>query len=311
MNPNEQISSPVGFSIGICATGNAEDAPLLVENLLAESPPDGLELRQLVVVASECSEDVVSRLEHIQANESRMHLVSEDARQGKADAVNKILIRAEGDLIVLVNSDAHPQPGALRSLLSVLASDPHVGAASAMPVTRPRPGLASAVVDLMWATHNECSYALNHMDLSNHACDELVAFRLEAVTKLPDGLVNDGAFMAATVRRRGYTVKFCAAAKVLIETPSRPSDLIGQRRRILFGHAQVWRRMGDPPKTMESLMIFSPLIGLRLLVRALSRRPRFLLALPAAILTEFVASSLSIWDSIRSTKRYTIWRRFT
>ncbi len=307
----EQTLPPSGFSIGICATGRAEGTPRLVEEMLAESPPEGLHLRKLIVVASDCSEPILSQLRDIREKDARVLLVSEESRRGKADAINKILGLAEGGLVVLVNSDARPDAGAVHSLVSVLASDPHVGAVSAMPVMQPRSGLTSTLAALMWATHNECSLTLNHMNLSNHSCDELVGFRSKAVARLPEGLVNDGAFLAAAARRRGYSVKFCTTARVGIETPHRVSDLISQRRRILFGHAQVWQKMGSPPKTVESLLFFSPSIGLKLLVRTVSRRPRFILALPVAILSELAASVLAVWDGIRSTRRHVVWRRFT
>ncbi len=311
MSLADQTLTTTGFSVGICVTGNADATPGLVKEMLSERPPPGLYLRKVIVIASQCSVGAVSRLQGIQEKESRVVIVSEDVRRGKADAINKILTLAEGDLVVLVNSDARPKADALPALLSALASDSGVGAVSAMPVTSPRPGLASTLADLMWTTHNECSLALNHMNLANHASDELIAFRLKAIAQLPDGLVNDGAFIAATVRRQGYSVKFSTAARVGIETPRRVSDLIGQRRRILFGHAQVWRKLGNPPKTVESLLFLSPSIGLRLLVTSVSRRTRFLLALPVAILVEFTASALAVWDGIRSTKRHVVWRRFT
>ncbi|MDA4125264.1 MAG: glycosyltransferase [Thaumarchaeota archaeon] len=311
MSLTEHITSPSDCTVGICATGQAEDTPALVSLVLAESFPEGLQLKKVIVVASECSETTVSKLRAIQKQENRVQLVSEEVRHGKADAINKILTQAKGDMIVFVNSDAHPQSGAISHLLSILTADGRVGAVSAMPVTQRAAGVAFSIADLMWATHNQCSLTLNHMNLSNHTCDELVAFRSKALTLLPEGLVNDGAFMASTARRKGYTVKFSTAAKVGIETPQRVSDLIGQRRRILFGHAQVWRRVGKPPRTVESLLVFSPSIGLRLLTTTVSRCPRYLLVLPVAVVTEFVASVLAVWDGLRSTKRHTVWRRFT
>jgi cellulose synthase/poly-beta-1,6-N-acetylglucosamine synthase-like glycosyltransferase len=310
MSLTEQTLPPSRFSVGICATGRAKGTPKLVEGLLAESLLGDFHLSEVVVVASECSAEVVSELKRIASRDVRLRLIQEDVRRGKADAINKILAEADGDLVVLVNSDAHPESGAVHSLLSTLASNPAVGVVSAMPVTHSHSGFASILADLMWATHNECSLMLNHMGISNHSSDELVAFRSKALARLPEDLVNDGAFMAATARRRGYSVKFSTDAKVGIETPSRVSDLIRQRRRILFGHAQVWQKLGDPPKTVESLLFFSPSIGLGLLVRTISKRPKFLLALPVAALTEFASSLLAVWDGIRSTKRHVVWRRF-
>lgn len=299
------------FTIGICASDSgANFHPLLSLVRTQEYGPD-FSLQRIVIVASGCPAELVRSAERTVEADPRVTLIVEPERRGKAEAINKILAKTEGEFLVLVNSDASPERGAISSLLSVAASDQTVGVVSAMPVIEAGGGLTYALVDLMWTTHNECSLALNHMNLSNHASDELVVFRSKAVAKLPEDLVNDGAFMAATARRRGYSVKFCAPARVRIETPDRVSDLIGQRRRILFGHAQVWRNLGSPPRTIESLLVFTPLLGLRLLVRTIARHPRFLFVLPVAALSEFAASVLATWDCLRSTRRHIVWRRFT
>jgi cellulose synthase/poly-beta-1,6-N-acetylglucosamine synthase-like glycosyltransferase len=300
-----------GVTIGVCTTGASPGAAGLVQSLLDEGQFAPVELRKLVVVASECPNQVVSDIHRIQEQDNRVDLIVEDARYGKAEAINRILARVDGRFIALVNSDAVPEPGAIARLLKMADADGRIGAVSAMPVTQTRRGLTSLLVDFMWGTHNECSLALNHMNLSNHSSDELVVFRSTAIERLPRNLVNDGAFLAASARRRGYSVRFCPSARVKIQTPRRISDLISQRRRILFGHGQVWRKMGTPPKTIESLLLFSTPIGLGLLVKTLVRHPRFLLVLPVAAISELLASLLSIADTLRSSKRHAVWRRFT
>jgi cellulose synthase/poly-beta-1,6-N-acetylglucosamine synthase-like glycosyltransferase len=305
-----QIGQSDGYTIGICATGAPAGLGRLLETAFSEDELAPLKLRRVIVVASGCSDAVVSELEGIRRRNARLHLIVEKSRLGKADAINKILTSAEGRLIAMVNSDATPQRGAIPRLVSEAALDPSVGAISAIPSTEDRGGLTSLLLDFMWSAHNESSMALNHLGISNHSCDELVVFRSSAMSFLPQGLVNDGAFLAATVRKRGYSVKVSPTAKVLIETPTRISDIIRQRRRILFGHVQVWRKLGNPPRTIESLLLFTPLLGLRLLMRTIARQPRFVLALPLALVSELSALMLSIQDSIRSTKMHAVWRRF-
>ncbi len=165
--------------------------------------------------------------------------------------------------------------------------------------------------DFMWTAHNTCSLALNHMNIANHSSDELFALRRLSITPLPEGLVNDGAFLAGHARNLGYKVKFSEEAFVGVETPSRGIDVIGQRRRILFGHAEVWRKTGRIPRTIESLMIFSPWIGFKLLFRTLVESPQYLLILPVAAVSELVAVALSVWDVTSSSRRHSVWRRYT
>ncbi len=267
--------------------------------------------RKLVIVASDCPTETVSALRGLQERDRRVELLIEDRRYGKADAINKIIDRTDTPLVIFANSDARPEAGAIQSLLSTAYSDRRIGAASAVPIPEQHEGVVSLLVNFMWTAHNMCSISLNHMNISNHSCDEMVLFRLDAVSRLPRGLVNDGAFLAVTARLKGYAVKVSPRAKVHIRTPKRISEVILQRRRILFGHAQVWREVGTPPKTIESLLLFSPSVGLRILVQVLAQRPRLLCILPLAFVTEVSAALLSIYDRIRSTKKHAVWRRFT
>jgi cellulose synthase/poly-beta-1,6-N-acetylglucosamine synthase-like glycosyltransferase len=278
--------------------------------VISEANLSPVGLRKVVVVASDCSESVISELESVSEEESMVQLLVEDRRHGKADAINKIQASAAGRLLVMLNADASPESGAITRLVSAIDADRSVGAVSALPVVEGGNGATSLLLDFMWTTHNDCSVALNHMNISNHSCDELVVFRSSAIRSLPDDLVNDGAFLAAIARQRGYSVKVHPVARVKIETPTRISDVIRQRRRILFGHTQVWRKVGRAPKTIESLLLLSPRLGLRLLIGTLARRPRFLFAIPLAFICELSASLLSIYDTIRATHSHSVWRRF-
>ena len=267
-------------------------------------------MRKMVIVASECSPETVSSLKVLQRGDERIDLVVEPIRRGKADAVNKILSRTETPLVLFANSDSRPESGALTKLLSLMESDGGIGAVSAIPEPERGSGLISLLVAFMWDAHNECSIALNHMNVSNHSCDEMVLFRTEAISLLPRNTVNDGAFLAATARLRGFSIKVSGEAKVKITPPKRINEVILQRRRILFGHAQVWRQIGTPPKTIESLLFLSPAIGIRLLVSTLASRPKSLVILPVAVVSEVIAGLLSIADTLRSSRAHYVWKRF-
>lgn len=282
----------------------------LVTSLLDEADELQTRLQRLVIVASECPAGTLSCLRELQEEDSRIDLLVEGRRQGKAEAINKILALTKSPLVLFVNSDARPQPGALKRLLYSMDSDHGIGAVAAVPKLDAGTGLMSLLLNLMWSAHNNCSVTLNHMNVSNHSCDEMVMFRTSAISLLPRETVNDGAFLAATARLRGFSIKVSTEARVWVTTPKRIDDLIMQRRRILFGHAQVWHQVGTPPRTIESLLFLSPITGARLLVTTLALRPRLLLAVPVALVSEMAATVLSILDTTRSSKAHAIWRRF-
>jgi cellulose synthase/poly-beta-1,6-N-acetylglucosamine synthase-like glycosyltransferase len=307
----QTVRSAREFSVGICATGRVTGFASLIRKVLAAGDGANLVLKKVVIVASDCAEDSLEEMRAWAGQDRRIEIVEEPVRRGKADAINKILRRAEGDYIVFVNSDASPEGRAIERLVTIIASDPSIGGVSANPVPEVNGGITSRLLDLMWTAHNESALALNHMNLANHSSDELVAFRRAALTKLPPGLVNDGAFLGGTARQKGYTIKFCSDALVRVETPTLLADVISQRRRILFGHSEVWRRIGSPPRTIESLMLSRPSTGFRLLVRTIARHPRFLAVTPVAVVTEVAAILLSTWDSMMSTKRHSVWERYS
>ena len=296
--------------MGVCAADGMDDPVGFIRSILLESARCPATMKELVVVASGVSGPTLSALERARESDRRVKILVEARRHGKAEAINRILSSVSGEYVVFVNADARPEPGAISSLLEDVSSDSRTGAVSALPVVEASGGMTSLLTQFMWSAHNECSIYLNHRGIANHSSDELVVFRAAAAALLPAGLVNDGAYMAGVAKRKGYSVKVCKSAKVKIRAPSMLLDVILQRRRILFGHAQVWRKVGAPPKTIESMFVLSPAVGLRLLTRSLSKDPRFLLVFPVSVVGEILAATLSVIDTLKSTTVHEVWRRF-
>ncbi len=297
-----------GFTIGICASDLATKLPDLLDFLSSEDYGEGFELRKVVVVASQCPESVLVPVRSFTATNPRFSLIEEPRRRGKAEAINRIMRASSGEFLVIVNADAFPTPGSIRRLLEI-ARDGNVGAVSAQPVFGEGEGLLQRGLALMWSAHSLMSLRLNHAGVSNHACDELILVRRELVNGLPVNLVNDGAYIGGLVRSRGHSVKFSTEAKVRIAVPHRPADLIRQRRRIIFGHVQVWKKLGRPPRTMESMLFMDPLTSLRTFVKTLAERPSFILTFPFVAATESIAVLAGVADAVRSTDAHAVWRR--
>lgn len=298
------------FAVGICASDTAGRLPALLSFLRSEAYGDGFGLEQVITVASGCPPATISAAREAAAGDARFEFILEDERQGKAEAINRIVERARGDYLVLLNADAVPDPGSIGETLRLAGTDSRIGCVSALPRLEEGRGILRDSLGLMWSAHSCLSLSLNHMGVSNHACDELLVLRRSLVPRLPDGLVNDGAYIGGFLRARGYHVRFTSSARVRIVVPARVTDLIRQRRRIIFGHIQVWRELGTPPKTVESLFFLSPATGIRMLARTLASRPRYVLVLPVVLVSELISATLSIRDVVSSTSMHAVWRRF-
>jgi cellulose synthase/poly-beta-1,6-N-acetylglucosamine synthase-like glycosyltransferase len=298
------------FSIGICAADRATNLAKLLTAITREQFPEGYTLRKIILVASGCDPNALAYARELAASDERFKILEEPQRYGKSEAINKIIDSFEGSFLVLVNSDASPESGAIFKLLRSMEEDASAGMVSASPVIAPRHGITHCVVRLMWAAHNQCLEELTRIEKNNHCCDELLIIRSEALQKLPPDTVNDGAFLAVNSTRAGYSVKFSESAKVNIDVPQRMVDVIEQRRRILFGHRQIWESVGQPPRTLESMLMTNPVLSISILIKTLARSPELVTALPVAIVSEAVSTFLAVLDTLTSTKRHKLWTRF-
>ena len=306
---HEQHSPPEGFTIGICASDSASQLPALLSFIRAENFGPDFVLERVIAVASGCPESVTSKLKELASSDQRFRTVVEPERNGKARAINKIIECSAGKYLVMLNADAFPEVGAIRQLLTMEASDVRIGCASAWPVFEDGDGLLQRALWLMWSAHSLMSLQLNHAGISNHACDELLVVRRSLIKKVPANLVNDGAYIGGLVHAQGYLVKFSTTARVKIQVPTRLSDLIRQRQRVIFGHVQVWRKLGHPPRTIESMLFMKPFFSVRTLVRLLSGRPRLIMALPVVVASELISTFMASIDAIRSPEKHAVWKR--
>ncbi len=298
-----------GFSIGICAADRAANLENLLETIESEPFP-GLVLKKIVLVASACDPKALAFARRLASSDKRLVLIEEPERRGKADAINQIMDNYDGRFLVLINSDAVPQRGAISELLRIIEKDAGMGMISASPYIGEKEGLTGALSQLLWEVHNELLRELNHGDLNNRCCDELLALRAEALHKLPPDTVNDGAYLAGRANLAGYSIRFCETAKVKIDVPQTFVDVIRQRRRIVYGHFQIWKTVGQPPKTLESMLMSDSILSLSILIRTLARSPRLIIALPVALMGEAASVLLAIWDNLSSTRKHVMWKRF-
>ena len=297
------------YTVGICATGRPPTLQRLLATIVASEMP-GFALRKVVLVASECSEETLTVAKKAADGDWRIKLIEHERRTGKADAINEVFREAEGDFLVYVNADALVGPGSIPALLRGIEQDTGAGFVSGMPVFQRPQGLISDVLDVMWTSHNLLSSDPNQKRRSNHGTDELMAIRRELLPELPHGVVNDGAYIAGRIREMGYRVGFQPEAVVQIDVPRRMVDLMRQRRRILFGHLQVKRLVGKAPRTVETMMFFSPVQSARIVIRMLANRPGLVLVIPVAAVGELLALSGALWDNFVSSASHAVWKRY-
>ena len=83
--PSPSEESKEGFTIGVCATGAAENLPYLLELLTRESFPSRFPLERIIVVASGCTERTLSQARSLARQDPRLVLIEESERRWTVD----------------------------------------------------------------------------------------------------------------------------------------------------------------------------------------------------------------------------------
>jgi cellulose synthase/poly-beta-1,6-N-acetylglucosamine synthase-like glycosyltransferase len=297
------------ITVGICAYNEERNINTLLHNIVHEQelPPES----EVMVVCSGCVDQTVDIVREYANSDSRVKLHVETERKGKASAINHILSKASGNVVLFVSADTLPVKRCFARLLSKLR-DSNVGIVCGNPVpTNPQDSLVGRLVKLLWSLHGEVFAQLNDAGLARHAT-EIFCIRRGIVEKIPAGTVNDDAYIAVTAKKKGWLVKYESAATVLIHGPETFPEYFSQRRRILWGHHQIKKLTGEPPQHLVYLLPLYPIRVFRLLLWLCSKHaPSVVLAFVStellvnavAAVDVFRGKSYSTWNIVASTKK--------
>lgn len=296
-------------SIGVFAYNEVERIPLLLDSLLQQELSSNYVLKEILVVASGCTDGTDRVVEKRARIDPRLSLIREPQRRGKSFAINTLLRHYRGDVLIFVNADARLLPGALSALLNAFHRDNRIELACGLASPDPSPNpVLNVIEEVWWRLHNSTLETLSDMDEGNHCCDELMAMRRGFAESIPSEVINDGAYLGVLGALRGTTVRFCPDAAVVVEIPTSLVGLVRQRRRILTGHRQVYAILGRSPLTLEGLARLRPAIAARIVVKELSYNPlRTFAFLAFALPLELLSHVLVFLDQARGASFQPAW----
>ncbi len=228
------------ISVGMCAHNEGSSIGYVITNILDQALPYDAVLREIIVVASGCTdltEDIVKQISH---RNPKVKLMTQKEKRGKASAINLILGQARGDIIVLTDADVFPAQGSIGELVKEFRDDT-VGAVGGRPIpvdgTENFWGFTS---HLIW-THiqNELLQWEMRQGIFFQLSGYLCAILPQLLESIPETVIDEDKYMGQMIRRRGYKVVYEPRAVVYIQGPRSISDFFRQRVRVLIGHLQV------------------------------------------------------------------------
>lgn len=302
------------LSIVVCAYNEEKSIGLLLENLQRQEVPPEIVDREIIVVASGCTDGTVDVVRSHMRGDETISLIQEPVRLGKASALNRAFEASSGDYIALVPADVEPADKALFNLLTPFKNKA-VSAVSGNPLQSPRNAprnTAGCLAKKTYRLWGKLMRKLNDKGEMAHCSGEFMAVRKAVKSAIPNDCAADDSYIAILAKKKGL-IKFAPNAVCYNILPSNIVDYVNQRRRWLSGHFQTKKMTGEYPTVMDTVVLSKPRLVLQILSEEIRELPEEAVYLLSAILVEAVVYLLSmldrafshqtgVWPVIRSTK---------
>lgn len=214
---------------------------------------------ELIVVSDGSTDNSVLEVKKVARKDKRVRLIIVPERKGKVNGLNLIIKNAKGGIIVQTDGDVIPSANSVKHLLNHF-SDKKIGAVSGRPV----PVISENNLFYDWA---QMSYRKEHelrtvqsvKGILWHISGYLLAFRKEALQKVPDAKGAVDAWMGRLIAQKGYKIAYEPKAKVFVKYPATIKDFINQKARVRAGYYFLAKQSGQAPRTIQSEILFFPL----------------------------------------------------
>ncbi|MDE3087954.1 MAG: glycosyltransferase [Chloroflexota bacterium] len=279
-------------SVGITAHNEQANIGKLLAAML-DQKLSTVEIAEIIVVASGCTDGTVSIIQEYVAKDSRVKLIEQAAREGKTSAINQFLQNAQEDICVLESGDTLPSPTTIENLVK-LFEDPKIGMTGAqkIPVNVPEHVVGYMSHLRLQLEHQLC--------LEIPRLGELIAFR-KVFNQLPPDVAMDEAFVEALVIRRGLEVHYAPDAVVYNMGPETLGEFIMQRRRNYAGHLHLTRKYGYKVSSLDNTRV------LRIAVDEVTKALRLIVTLFWMGMVEGIARLLGMYDYYVKGDKHVVW----
>lgn len=237
---------------------------MLLQNLLSQELPFSYE----IVVVSDGSTDSTTEIVRRYAKYG-VRLFNHPRRYGKSAALNTIMNQSRGEIVVIVSADTQPAKRSISSMIDCLKEDSRCGLCWGRPLQARSDSMAEKLFSYSFRLHALHSLSLSDAGVLRHASGELMAVRKELMEHIPSECINEDEYIAVTMVRKGFKVKFVHDAIVSVDAPENILEYLEQRVRWTMGHLQLRDLTGEPSTVAHFYFLYSPLFVIRSLASEL------------------------------------------
>ena len=203
---------------------------------------------EVIVVASGCTDNTIGEVSKIMEVDDRVRLVVQKERKGKASAINLIINKSLGDIIVQTDGDVELDPDSIAKLLEPF-NDPEVGGVSGCPTPLiPEDNMFFDWTYMSYEKMHEIRLKEQEAGTFWHMSGYLLAFRKEALKEVPFAKGAIDAWMGKGIKDAGWKIAYAPDAFVYVKAPLTIKDFIAQKARVRAGYALLPKA----PRTVQS-----------------------------------------------------------
>jgi hypothetical protein len=295
--PTEPPASPVSgsaiaCSVGIMAYNEEANIAQAIATILGQTPARSC-VAELIVVASGCDDRTCPIVAELAQGDSRVRLIEQERREGKASAINLFIKAAQSPVLLMVSADVLVKEGTIDALLAHF-EDPRVGMVGGHPIpVNPEGTFLGHAVHLQWRLHDR---------IARHSpkLGEIVAFR-NVVPSIPLDTAVDEISIQALITQVGYELVYEPQAVVYNRGPETIGDFLRQRRRIYAGHVRVREQQAYSASTMSGRRVSKELLG-----SGSFANPRAAMWSLGTVGLEVAARALGRYDVVRQRPQH-VW----
>jgi poly-beta-1,6-N-acetyl-D-glucosamine synthase len=280
-------------SVGVMAYNEEANIAYALDSILGQKLTSK-QVREIIVVASGCEDRTPAIVADIATRESRVRLIEQERREGKASAINLFIGAAKCPVLVMVSADVMVEDGAFDVLLRHF-EDPAVGMVGGHPIPVNGAGtFLGHAVHLQWRLHDRIAS-------DSPKLGEMVAFR-NVVPSIPIDTAVDELSIQALIVQLGYRLVYEPRAVVYNRGPATVHDFLRQRRRIYAGHMRIREQQAYSAPTMSAWRVGRALLGSESF-----STPQAALWSAGTVGLEAAARALGRYDVLRGRRSQHVW----
>ncbi len=231
------MPDPSSVTVVLCVHNEQDRVQTRLQNLLASAyPPAKLD----ILVVSDGSTDETVACMNALAN-SRVAIIVEPTRCGKAHALNVGVAAARGEIVVFADARQHFFPETIPQLARHF-QDSRVGAVSGALEIDPSASAVGGGVDAYWRLEKFLRAAESQWDSAIGCTGALYAIRRRSFQPIPEDTILDDVVIPMQIANQGLRVLFDPTARAFDPQPLEPHRERIRKRRTLAGNFQMLLR---------------------------------------------------------------------